>query len=332
MADEEKKTLRSTIVNEWDVKPLTPEAQDVYDSALLKDAISFNKGYTTSLKTWQYTTLTRTTFDRRKRLKSIEPTIGRGGSRKGSGARKQPDIAGQPRKLTIDRNNKKKQRLDCKFALTAKYKQYTFPPSLADVTLELARLGINVDRLRESAAHCFYEQTDKDFGEDTSFIRDLKGKDEYTGQMHRVLFPSKLQRANEPGKGDSKHANLDKVFISKQWVKRQPCLINLERDVRAIADICQKAIITKLLGLGMTVADGYPKLHEMEFLLTPPKAVPQDAHADTRFNMVAILIRLDKGVGKATWTATSDSFLKASLGTEMSELDYEQLPLDSTKV
>jgi hypothetical protein len=153
-----------------------------------------------------------------------------------------------------------------------------------------------------------------------------------SGQKRRVLFPSKGQRSSEQLRGQAKRKDLDMLFIVKDWVKKQAELKGMVDTLSRLVDICQKEVMKKLLEESKDYDAGYPRLHEMEFMMTPCGAGPQDPHADTKFNIVSAFIRLDTGDGKSTWTVKKDSFEKAKQGTPMNELDYQQLPFTKDKV
>ena len=312
-----------------DVKPKTQEEQETYETKVLSKAQLLNVGYKTAMKMYKHSKIKKRSFYRRKKAGSTQAVGQMGGRREGSGAKRKGHINGEPRKKVLDRDNKKKQRIDVKFAWTDAYREFTFPPSTKDVSKEIDAANVDMAQLEKNIPFCFHGQRDEDYANDRSLISDKMDGETYisTGQRRRVLFASVCQRANEPGiKG------LDKMFITKKWVKKQLGFTNFVKDVRVIADICKKAVDNRLKEVEKEVAPGYPHLQEMELLFTPQGAPPQDAHADTRFNMVSTILRLDKGSVKATWTATKSSFMEAKPGTPMKELKYEQLPLDTKKI
>ena len=72
----------------------------------------------------------------------------------------------------------------------------------------------------------------------------------------------------------------------------------------------------------------FPCLIEREIMMTPVGSPPQDPHADTRHNIVAAFISLNKGPTKSTYVASSiHDFPK---GTSMQTLEYNQLHVPSS--
>lgn len=313
------------------VKPTNEVDQRAYNSEMLAYAIKEDIGYNTARTKYPFCTMTLSTFGRRKKAGVTEARLPRGGFRQGSGAKRKGDLEGESRRKYLDKMNKRKIRQDSVFVNTGMYREYTFPPCVTDIS-DLIDKGV-IKSLHAFAEYCFHNQTDEYYNEDTSFVLDLEDGTS-TGQKRRVLFPTKKQRDSEQLKGQFKKKDLDRVFIMEQWVKLQKSLnlVKLKETLELVVSICKDAVMVKLAKEGKEVKDGYPRLHETEFMMTPRETRPQDPHADTRFNIVSAFIRLNEGPGKSTWTATKETFNQAEVGTALNKLTYEQFPLSDKKV
>jgi hypothetical protein len=312
-------------------KPASQQEQDDYDRRVLEIALEKGISFSRMKKRYSFFSVERRNFYRRMAVKCTDPRPSRGGSRIGSGAKRKGDIDGAPRKLYMDRENKRKQTDDRRFVYTDDYRAYVFTPAIVDVTQQVSQLEVDMRQMLKCVESCFKDQPDDEYGKDTSFVCDL-GVGDSTGQRRRVLFPSVKQRTSEQLHGTAKKGNLDKLFIDKTFVKSRPGFERFTEDVVKLSKICETAVRNKVMKEGLSLEPGYPMLHETECMMTPIGAEKQDAHADTRFNIVSAFINLCICPGNSTWSATKESFTSSKSGQHMNTLNYVQVPLAEDKV
>jgi hypothetical protein len=115
---------------------------------------------------------------------------------------------------------------------------------------------------------------------------------------------------------------------------------SLERDfkepvkdlVKSVTSVALTLLKQRLASLSICLAEGFPKLVDLEFMLTPVDAPAQAAHAESRFNFVNMTLSLsapDTGrARKSTWYAKNFEHTSGTLRLdEMRLYDFLQLDL-----
>lgn len=114
----------------------------------------------------------------------------------------------------------------------------------------------------------------------------------------------------------------------KEFLEEHELLTDVENALNVLSDAIRTALLHYLREKKIAVdEEKFPQLIEREIMMTPKGSRPQDPHADTRHNIVAAFISLNKGPTKSTFIASS---IKFPAGTSMKTLEYKQLDVPSS--
>jgi hypothetical protein len=183
-------------------------------------------------------------------------------------------------------------------------KVFEFPPVIVDASGLFTEHNLEYEKLVSLGIFAFSDKNTyaTSRAPDNSLINDNYQKS--TGQRRRVFRDFKVARREF---GEVHAATKD----NRLWITKD----SLDKDfgdeasviIDKVSEIAMKLLRARLDQLKITVAEGFPKALDTEFMGAPIGAEAQHVHGDSRHNIVTMALRLSlpgQDVGrKSTWYA-----------------------------
>jgi hypothetical protein len=206
---------------------------------------------------------------------------------------------------------------------------WLFVPAVFSATDLFNQKQIDFLKLYRLCVHCFSadNKCSSEGAPDGGIIRDNYTK--CTGQLRRMFYDRHRAR-REFGK-QFWHTRDNKLWIDYPGLQRdfkEP----VEDLVMSVTSVALLLLKQRLASLNICLAAGFPKLLDLEFMMTPVGAPAQAAHAESRYNFVTMFLALsapDSGrARKSTWYAKNFEFtFKEFRHDEMRKYEFFQLDL-----
>lgn len=167
-------------------------------------------------------------------------------------------------------------------------------------------------------------------------LLDLEGV-RSTGQLRRLICPTSIQLRKEHLRGEARHhVTSPRVLESSFWTNIESAFkFDVLGFIKHLGDHIRCSLDFVLRAQGKPLADGFPRLTEIECMQTPPGCRPQTPHQDTRFNIIVVFVNPAALLGQlespprpmhsGTWVADPDAGIENWGPGSTGEVQYVQM-------